>query len=157
MCDINEGDSHLLLDFLQLDLHLLADLCIQSAQRLIQKQYLRLIYQGAGDSHTLLLSAGQQGDVSFFKAFQAYHFQHSCHLLGNDGLVHLFQAQTKSDVFRHIQMGKKGIFLENRVDLSFIGRKLGNFNSVKQYFAAARLLKACDDTKRRGFAASAGT
>ena len=47
-------------------------------------------------------------------------------------------------------MGKKGIFLENGVYLSLIWRQLGNLNSVKQYFAAAWLLEACNNTKGCG-------
>ena len=45
-------------------------------------------------------------------------------------------------------MRKQCIFLEYRVDLSFIWRQLGDLNSVKQYLSAAWLLKAGNDPLR---------
>ena len=55
---VNEGDVHLALQALEFQLHLLAQLEVQGAQRLVEKQDLRLIDQAAGDGHALLLAAG---------------------------------------------------------------------------------------------------
>ena len=150
MRNVNEGNSNLPLDFFQLNLHLFSYFRIQGAKRLVKKKDFRLIYQRTGNGNSLLLSAGEQGDISFFETLQTYHFQHSGDFLGDHVLVHFFQIQTESNVLCHIQMGKKGIFLENGVYLSLIWRQLGNLNSVKQYFAAAWLLEACNNTKGCG-------
>ena len=150
MRNVNEGNSNLLLDFFQLNLHLFSYFRIQGAKRLVKKKDFRLIYQRTGNGNSLLLSAGEQGDISFFETLQTYHFQHSSDFLGDHVLVHFFQIQAESNVLCHIQMGKKGIFLENGVYLSLIWRQLGNLNSVKQYFAAAWLLEACNNTKGCG-------
>ena len=88
-----------------------------------------LIYQRTGNGNSLLLSAGEQGDISFFETLQTYHFQHSGDFLGDHVLVHFFQIQTESNVLCHIQMGKKGIFLENGVYLSLIWRQIGCENT----------------------------
>ena len=57
--DIDEGDADLALDRLQLDLHLLAQLEIERAQRLVQQQHARLVDQRAGQRHALPLAARQ--------------------------------------------------------------------------------------------------
>ena len=68
MGHINKGDPHLLLDTLQLVLHILAQPKIQRAQRLVQQQYLGTVHQCPGNGHTLLLSAGKLVDAASFKA-----------------------------------------------------------------------------------------
>ena len=64
--DVDEGDAQLLLHRLELDLHLLAQLQIQRAQRLVQQQHLRLVDQRARDGDALLLAAGQRRPPSAF-------------------------------------------------------------------------------------------
>ena len=48
----------LLLDTLQLVLHILAQAQIQRAERLVEQQHLRPVHQSSGDGHPLLLAAG---------------------------------------------------------------------------------------------------
>ena len=85
MGDIDEGDVHIALQPFQLQLHLLAQLEVQRAQRLIQQQDLGFVDQAAGNGHALLLAARHLGDAAALKAFQAHHFQHIPHL-GADGV-----------------------------------------------------------------------
>ena len=55
--------SHLTLQALELQLHLLAELEVQCTQRLVQQQDLRLVDQTAGNGNTLLLAAGHLADA----------------------------------------------------------------------------------------------
>ena len=146
MGDIDKGDSYLSLDLFQLDLHLLTDLGIQCAEWLIQQKNLRFIDKSSGNGNSLLLSTGKKGDISFFKAFQPYHLQHSFYLLLNNRFIYLFQIQAETDIVHNIEMRKQCIFLEYRVDFSFIWRQLGDLNTVKQHLSAAWLLKSCDNS-----------
>src|ERR1700757_4231600 len=57
--DVDEGDPHLVLDAFQLDLHLLAELQVERAERLVEQQHARAHDQGPGPGHALLLAAGQ--------------------------------------------------------------------------------------------------
>ena len=59
MGDVDEGDADLLLDALELDLHLLAELQVERAQRLVQEQHPRVHHQRAGERDALLLAAGE--------------------------------------------------------------------------------------------------
>ena len=146
MGNIDKGDPYLSLDLFQLDLHLLTDLGIQCAEWLIQQKNLRLIDKSSGNGNSLLLSTRKKGDISFFEAFQPYHLQHSFYLLLNNRFIYLFQVQAETDIVHNIEMRKQCVFLEYRVDLSFIWGQLGDLNTVKQYLSAAWLLKAGDDS-----------
>ena len=55
--DVQEGDAHLALDALQLDLHLLAQLEVERAQRLVEQQHRRPVHQRPRQRHALLLAA----------------------------------------------------------------------------------------------------
>ena len=55
----DEGDADGALDLAQLDLHLLAQLLVERAQRLVQQQHLGLADQRAGQRDALALAAGQ--------------------------------------------------------------------------------------------------
>ena len=57
MCDINESDAKFVFQADQLILHVLTELEVQSTKRLVQKQKLRFVYNSAGNSDTLLLTA----------------------------------------------------------------------------------------------------
>jgi hypothetical protein len=55
MGHIDKSDSDLLLKMLQLYLHGFPSFEIQGAKRFIKQEDRRLVYQCAGESHTLLL------------------------------------------------------------------------------------------------------
>ena len=57
--DEDEGDAELALQRLQLDLHLLAELEVERAERLVEQQHLRPVDQRAGERHALALAAGK--------------------------------------------------------------------------------------------------
>ena len=78
---VNKGNAHGLLDALQFILHVLAQPQVQSTQRLVQKQYLGAVHQGAGNGHTLLLAAGQGVDSPVFITLETDDFQHFPHSL----------------------------------------------------------------------------
>ena len=55
--DVDERDADLALDRLQLDLHLLAELQVERAQRLVEEQYPRLVHDRARERDALALAA----------------------------------------------------------------------------------------------------
>jgi hypothetical protein len=57
MCDVDEGRAEIGLQLLQLDLHVLAQLEIEGAERLVEQEQCRFEHQAAGNCDTLLLSA----------------------------------------------------------------------------------------------------
>ena len=156
MGDIDEGDPHLLLDPLQLVLHVLSQPQIQGAQGFIQQQDLGLVHQGPGDGDALHLAAGELIHLPFLKAGHAHQAEHFSHPPGDLLLLQLFEAETEGDVLVYVQMGKEGVALEDRIDLAFMGRDIINPHTVKQHITGSRLGKATDDPQGRGLAATAG-
>ena len=61
MSDKDEGQAQLILQQLELDLHLLAELAVKGAQRLIEQQHRGPLHQGARERNALLLAAGELG------------------------------------------------------------------------------------------------
>ena len=57
--DEHEGDADLALEQLQLDLHLLAELAVEGAERLVEQQHRRAVHQRPGERDALLLAARQ--------------------------------------------------------------------------------------------------
>ena len=56
---VDERDADLLLDPLELDLHLLAQLEVERAERLVEQQHLRAVDDRAGERDALALAAGE--------------------------------------------------------------------------------------------------
>ena len=148
--------AHLLLDTLQLVLHILTQPQIQCAQRFVQKQDLRTVHQRAGNGHTLLLAAGQLVDAAAVEALQADHLQHFGDTLPYLVLRHFGDAQAEGDVFKHIQMREQRIFLEHRVDLPFVRRNVVDPHPVKGHITGCRRCKPADDAQRCGLTTAAG-
>ena len=67
-------------------------------------------------------------------------------LLGN--------SQAKGDVVIHIQMGKQGISLENRIDLPFVSGDVIHARTVEKHIAGGRRQKPADDSESCGFPAA---
>ena len=62
--DEDEGDADVALQALELDLHLLAQLEVEGAERLVEQQHLGLDDQGPGQRDALALAAGQLGRLA---------------------------------------------------------------------------------------------
>ena len=57
--DEDERDAELALEQLELDLHLLAQLAVERAERLVEQQHARAVDERPGERDALLLAAGQ--------------------------------------------------------------------------------------------------
>ena len=59
MRDVDERDLDLVLDPLQLELHLLAQLEVERAEGLVEEEHARPVHERAGERDPLLLAAGE--------------------------------------------------------------------------------------------------
>ena len=57
MGDVDERDADLALDAHQLELHLLAELEVERAERLVEQQHRGLVHERPGERDALLLAA----------------------------------------------------------------------------------------------------
>jgi len=128
------------LQLLQFCLHDLPIGGIQSGDGLIQKQNIRIQRQGSGNSHPLLLSAGQlMGPL-----IQLIHKSHLLQRLPCDGIGIGFgvfpQSQGVADIFQHCHVGKQGIVLENDAHTSLGAGKMGDVPVTFQNRAAVSVV-----------------
>ena len=108
--DVDEGDAGALLNALQLDLHILAQLEVERAERLVEQQHARLVDERTRDGDTLLLAAGQAGHIARLEAGKADAAQSiSLRFQLDLGRVHLLDVQAEGDVLRNVQMGEQGV------------------------------------------------
>ena len=81
MCDVNGGDTQLLLDGADLTAQRDTDLGIQGRKRLIQEQDRWAECQGARQSHTLLLPTGELVRIAIAKVIHMDEVEHFFHAL----------------------------------------------------------------------------
>ena len=103
---VDEGDPHLALNSLQLDLHRLAQLQVEGAERLVEEERAGVVHQRPRQRHPLLLAAGELGRFASGELLQPDHFQQLRHPLLHVGLVELPAAGAEGDVVIHRHVGK---------------------------------------------------
>ena len=79
MRHVDERDADVLLDALELDLHLLAQLEVERAERLVEQQHLRAVDDRARERDALALAAGQLRRAAAAEAGQAHHLERLRH------------------------------------------------------------------------------
>ena len=75
MGHVDERDPDLLLDRLELDLHLLPQLEVQGAQRLVEKEDTGPVDEGARERDALALPAGELSGTSTAEVAEAHHLE----------------------------------------------------------------------------------
>ena len=96
-----------------LELHLLAQLPIERAQRLVHQQDVRLDHDRAGERHPLLLAAGELADRTPAVAGQARHAERFVDALGNLLLREAAHGETVADVLGDRHVRKQRVVLEH--------------------------------------------
>ena len=82
MRDVDEGDPDVALDLLELDLHLLAQLQVERAERLVEQQDARAVDDRARERDALALAARELGRLAVAVAGQADHLERLVAALG---------------------------------------------------------------------------
>ena len=77
MRDVDERDPDLVLDPLQLELHLLAELQVERAERLVEQQHPRVVDDRARERDALLLAAGELRRLALLAAREVDELEHS--------------------------------------------------------------------------------
>ena len=77
--DVDEGRAELVLDALQLELHLLAQLHVERSERLVEQERRRPVDERAGERDPLLLAAGELARAPALEALELDDPQHLVH------------------------------------------------------------------------------
>ena len=153
---VDEGDPHLALDPLELDLHRLPELEIERAERLVQQEGAGIVDQRSRQRHPLLLPARELRRPAFREIRQSDHREQRPHPAIDLGRLQLPAPGAEGDVVVHRHVGEERVVLEDGVDVAPVGRDPGDVLAFEQDAAAGRLLEPRDHPERRGLAAPGG-
>ena len=127
----------------QLHLHILPHLGIESREGLVEEQDLRLVDYGTGYGDTLLLSAGEGGDIALLIVCHAHHLQGVKHTLVYLVLAILLQLQPEGDIVIYREIGEEGILLEHSVHRTAVWRYGRYVLALKEDMSGGRMLESC--------------
>ena len=120
--DEKKGDADFALKRFQFTLHLLAQIGIERGERFVEKQKLRAIHEGAGQSHALLLASAKARGTRASEFRHFHHVQGFVDAPGNFVLWRTLHAQAVRDVVSHVQVREQRVVLKNGVYAALVGR-----------------------------------
>src|SRR5690606_23610932 len=133
-------------------LRFLAQLLVESAQRLIEQQHLRPLGKRARQRHPLALPARKLVWLALGKFLQLHQLQHALDALRNGRLRHPFLLQPEGDVLLHRHVRKQRVGLEHHVYGSAIGRHGLQVLSLKHDASRRGSFEAAQHPQQRGLA-----
>ena len=142
--DVQEGDPDRLLDVLELDLHLLAQLQVERAERLVEQQHARPVDERARQRDALTLAAGELARLALAEVGEPHHAERLLGAAAALGAWHALDAQAVLDVLLHAHVREQRVVLEDRVDVPVVGRAPGHVDAAEQDAPRARQLEAGD-------------
>jgi hypothetical protein len=144
------------LDALELELHVLAQLDVERAQRLVQEQRRRPVDQRPGERHPLLLPAGELRRTPPLVALQRDHAQHLPHPRAPLALGHALEPRPERDVVLHGHVREQRVVLEHEVHVAPVGGHVADVLTAQQHASARGRLEPRDQAQRGGLPAPGG-
>ncbi len=150
--DEHERDADGVLDRLELDLHLLAELEVERAERLVEQQHSGLVDQRPGERDALTLPAAQLVRATFAELAEADDVEHLTGATTTLGPTDTFHLEPVLDVLADGHVGEQRVVLEHRVDVAVVGGDVGDVLAGEQDRPRRRLLEPGDHPQHRRLA-----
>ena len=149
MRDVDEGLAEVLLERLEEDLHLLAQLQVERAERLVEQQHLRVVHERARERDALALAAGELHRLAAAEpgqpdAVRAPPRPARAARAARDAL----DAQPVLDVLRDGHVREERVVLEDRVHVALVRRTAGDVVAAEQDPPRVGPLEAADQAQR---------
>ena len=154
--DMDEGDADVVLDRLQLELHLLAELQVEGAERLVEQEHARAVDERAGERDALLLAARELARLALVEAGEPDEPQDLGHAPLDVLAADPAAAQAEGDVLEDGQVREERVGLEDGVDVALVRRPPRDRLLAEVDRALARLLEPADHAQRRRLATAGG-
>ena len=154
MRHVDKRYADFIVQIVEVDEEIRAELCIERGKRFVEQEHFRLIYQRTRNRNPLLLPAGKL--IRFFMnmLIELNEMNIMLHFFVDRFFRHFPQAQRKRDVFVYRKMRKKRVGLENRIRMALIRRKRGDVRFIEQHCAFIGIFETCDDAQKRRLAAA---
>ena len=149
MRDVDERDLDVVLDRLQLELHLLSQLQVERAERLVEQEDTRAVDERARQRHALLLAAGKLSGLPSLEPLEPDDVEHLLHRAHRVLALDALAPQAERDVVAHVQVREKRIGLEHGVDVAPVRGQPGHGAVAEEDRPLGRLLEATDHPQRR--------
>ncbi len=152
---VDERRPELVLDALQLELHVLAQLHVERAERLVEEQRGRPVDERARERDALLLAAGELPRPPSLQALESDDIEELEHPLAALAARHPLQLQPEGDVVVDRHVREERVLLEDHVDRPAVRRDGGDVLPLQDDATLVRRLEAGDHPERRRLAAAA--
>ena len=150
--DVDERHPELLLDLLELDLQLLAELQVERAERLVEEQRPRRVHDRARERDALPLAAGQLAGLALAVPLEPDAGERLARLRAALRLRDLPHAQAVLHVLLHRHVREQRVVLEDGVDRPVERRATGDVRPAELDPALVGPLEAGDHPQRRRLA-----
>ena len=155
--DVDERGTGLLLDALQLGLHLAPDLLVERAERLVQQQDRRRERERPGKRDPLLLAAAQRHHVAVLGAGEADEREQIRHPLPHLRLRPPAHPEAVAHVLLDVHVREHRVALEDHADVAFPRRHSRDVPAVDHHTSGIRRLQPRNHPQHRGLAGAART
>ena len=153
--DVHEGRLRLLLDVLELELHLLAQLQVEGAERLVEEKRRRAVHERPRQGNSLLLAARELDRLALAHPFELDGSHGLGHALLDFASTDLLDPEPEGDVLEDRHVREERVCLEDHVHRALGRRDMGHVATLEQNPAGRRLLEAGDHAEGRRLAATA--
>ena len=150
---VDRGDPDLALQALELDLHVVAQLLVERAERLVEQQDGGAGDEGSRQRHALLLAARELAGIARAVARKLDEGEGLGHPPGDLRLVHALHAQAEADVLDDGAVREEGVVLEHHPDAPPVRGHPGDAAAVDRHVAGVRRHEAGHRAQRGGLAA----
>ena len=116
---VQEGETDLALDVLELDLHLTAQLEVERTQGLVEQEERRAVHDGARESHALLLATRELRRLAVRDVIEFHELESL--VRERIGILDTAALETERDVLDDRHVRKERVALEHRVDGPLVG------------------------------------
>jgi hypothetical protein len=148
--DVQHGYAEALLDFLDLDLHLEAQVLVERAEGLVHQHDRRVEDDRARQGDALLLSAGELARITVGEAAEPHQLECPGDPLADRVLRPVSRPQRKGDVLEDVEVGEDRVVLKHHAKAALLRRHCGDILAVDQDSAAVGAHEASDHHQRRG-------
>ena len=143
-------------DRLDLDLHALAELLVERAERLVHQQQARPRHERARHRHALLLPPGELARVAAPEAGQLDEGEGRLHPSRQLGLRQpRAHPQGERDVLEDAHVREQRVVLEDHPEVAPVSRRARDGAAVEEDLAGVRLQEPGDEVQRRRLAGAA--
>ena len=149
---INNGHTQLFVNMLDLVLHLLTKVFVQSAEWFVHQDKIRIKYQSTGNRHALLLPTGELGRSSVSKLIELHHRQSTFDTRFTFAAVHASNFKRKREILRHRHVGKQSVVLKHHADATFVWWHVVDWLTIEIDFAVSGGFKTREHHQTGGLA-----